>query len=404
MKIFLRAVLGLFFCVPFLTAETIESVSFNPARLGRYETLKVADRLSTEADLINQALTIQSGGTVTMQSASTPYTLPNVRLLRGTSWLMEDTDFQTRLFGITGVATFAKPRSSSTLSRINNITTSATEIETNYLNASELQIAETASFSLGGVRVSPPSSSGLSQCKSLVWVTRTTDEKKSVQVLGFDSCKGPDKCEKTYGKWQEVTANMVTDTCNGNTSIAYTCSRVTSARLCNDVARSTTLKKGTPEKLTAQPRASADTCDGNIYTKASSPSKACTDIYVDTTGSSIGGQIPLSMCAGFRPSGGDDLDQGSGLCRSLSDEDKQKLVQAGVSNGCLEYVIKKESYARFKNGCRLSLKFSGQGPYSIFYPYAHNNKWCFQFVTCRGTFYKVNWTLGFRQRSVVCCP
>ena len=398
MKIFFIFFLGLFFCVPFLTAETIESVSFNPARLGRYETLKVADRLSTEADLINQALTIQSGGTVTMQSASTPYTLPNVRLLRGTSWLMEDTDFQTRLFAIPGVATFAKPRSSSTLSRINNITTSATEIETNYLNASELQIAETASFSLGGVRVSPPSSSGLSQCKNLVWVTRTTDDKKSVQVLGFDSCKGPDKCEKTYGKWQEVTANMVTDTCNGNTSIAYTCSRVTSARLCNDVARSTTLKEGTPEKLTARPRASADTCDGNIYTKASSPSKACTDIYVDTTGSSFF-RIPAMVCM---QTGDDGLQQGSKLCMNttLTDTEKNDFVARGIEEGCIKYVFPNESYSKITNGCTLSLKFLR----SYSYPYPFNKLYCFPTATCRGTFYKVNWTLGFRQRSVVCCP
>ena len=45
------AVLGLLLCVPFTGAETIDSVSFNPARLGRYETLKVSDQLTTKGGI-----------------------------------------------------------------------------------------------------------------------------------------------------------------------------------------------------------------------------------------------------------------------------------------------------------------------------------------------------------------
>ena len=57
------AVLGLLLCVPFTGAETIDSVSFNPARLGRYETLKVSDQLTTKGGIEANAVTVQSGGT-----------------------------------------------------------------------------------------------------------------------------------------------------------------------------------------------------------------------------------------------------------------------------------------------------------------------------------------------------
>ncbi len=48
------------------TAEVIDSVSFNPSRLGRYEHLKVSDTLSTVGNAQSQFVTVQSASEVTI--------------------------------------------------------------------------------------------------------------------------------------------------------------------------------------------------------------------------------------------------------------------------------------------------------------------------------------------------
>ncbi|WP_458402327.1 hypothetical protein [Candidatus Avelusimicrobium sp.] len=64
MKKYILVVLGVFLCVSGAVAENIESVSFNPARLGRFERLKVSDTLSTKGALQTDAATINGGVTI----------------------------------------------------------------------------------------------------------------------------------------------------------------------------------------------------------------------------------------------------------------------------------------------------------------------------------------------------
>ena len=85
------AVLGLLLCVPFTGAETIDSVSFNPARLGRYETLKVSDQLTTKGGIEANAVTVQSGGTVSVNNAGN-YKFPATEVKGSVE--MTSTDFK----------------------------------------------------------------------------------------------------------------------------------------------------------------------------------------------------------------------------------------------------------------------------------------------------------------------
>ena len=63
-------------------AEVIDSVSFNPARLGRYETLKVSDQLTTKGGIEANAVTVQvkPGRTVSVNNTGN-YKFPVTEVL-----------------------------------------------------------------------------------------------------------------------------------------------------------------------------------------------------------------------------------------------------------------------------------------------------------------------------------
>ena len=270
------AVLGLLLCVPFTGAETIDSVSFNPARLGRYETLKVSDQLTTKGGIEANAVTVQSSGTVSVNNAGN-YKFPATEVKGSVE--MTSTDFKADTLNSRGTASFEN-KSSSAESKISTLNTSTADVRANILDLTSVTVPTGGSFTLGENAIPEPTQS----CSNLRWVERTTDDNYKYKVLAFGACAGgDDDCKESYGSWI-VFAGTKTDTCDGSTTTRYTCG--TTKKNCVDVYMTeltSTPIYGTPTIASSSAR---DTCDGNTADKytCTSTKTSCTDVFSDVSG------------------------------------------------------------------------------------------------------------------------
>ena len=226
MKSLSWVVLGLLLCVPFAGAEVIDSVSFNPARLGRYETLKVSDQLTTKGGIEANAVTVQSGGTVSVNNAGN-YKFPVTEVLGSVD--MKSTDFKAVTLNSRGTASFEN-KSSSAESKITTLNTSTADVRANILDLTNVTVPDEDenSLRLGENDIPRPASVGLDNCSNLTWVERTTVDNYTYKVLAFGSCKGeePEKpaticiATRTYGGRSYSVSNISqanqADTCDGN--------------------------------------------------------------------------------------------------------------------------------------------------------------------------------------------
>ena len=274
------AVLGLLLCVPFAGAEVIDSVSFNPARLGRYETLKVSDQLTTKGGIEANAVTVQSGGTVSVNNAGN-YKFPATEVKGSVE--MTSTDFKADTLNSRGTASFEN-KSSSAESEISTLNTSTADVRANILDLTSVTVPTGGSLTLGENAIPEPTQS----CSNLRWVERTTDDNYKYKVLAFGACAGGgDDCTQSYGPWITFTGSK-TDTCNGSTNAQYLCSGT--AKSCVDVyitssGSSSGNKYGTPTTVAYNIARNADTCDGdyqNEFTGTLSKS-SCVDVYIDSS-------------------------------------------------------------------------------------------------------------------------
>ena len=203
------AVLGLLLCVPFTGAETIDSVSFNPARLGRYETLKVSDQLTTKGGIEANAVTVQSGGTVSVNNAGN-YKFPATEVKGSVE--MTSTDFKADTLNSRGTASFEN-KSSSAESKISTLNTSTADVRANILDLTSVTVPTGGSFTLGENAIPEPGQ----ECSNLTWVERTADDNYKYKVLAFASCGGgetePGTAECTDG--EQYTSTKLEDLCNG---------------------------------------------------------------------------------------------------------------------------------------------------------------------------------------------
>ena len=208
-------VLGLLLCVPFAGAEVIDSVSFNPARLGRYETLKVSDQLTTKGGIEANAVTVQSGGTVSVNNAGN-YKFPVTEVLGSVD--MKSTDFKAVTLNSRGTASFEN-KSGSAESKISTLNTSTADVRANILDLTNVTVPDEDenSLRLGENDIPRPASVGLDNCSNLRWVERTTDDNYKYKVLAFGTCKGgetePGTAECTDG--EQYTSTKLEDLCNG---------------------------------------------------------------------------------------------------------------------------------------------------------------------------------------------
>lgn len=120
----------------------------------------------------------------------------------------------------------------------------------------------------------------------------------SWQRLAFDKrestflvCgQGESACEDSYGKWTTTLGLTPMDTCDGDSTAAFTCSGT--AKTCRDV-RTTThhIKRFKPEygNETMATYADVDSCDRDAYKKIDfylgcTEAKRCTDVFRDASG------------------------------------------------------------------------------------------------------------------------
>ena len=171
-------------------AEAIDSVSFNPARLGRYETLKVSDQLTTKGGIEANAVTVQvkPGRTVSVNNTGN-YKFPVTEVLGSVD--MKSTDFKAVTLNSRGTASFENT-SSSAESKISTLNTSTADVRANILDLTNVTVPDEDenSLRLGENDIPRPASVGLDNCSNLTWVERTTDDNYKYKVLAFGSCKG----------------------------------------------------------------------------------------------------------------------------------------------------------------------------------------------------------------------
>ncbi len=208
-------VLGLLLCVPFAGAEVIDSVSFNPARLGRYETLKVSDQLTTKGGIEANAVTVQSGGTVSVNNAGN-YKFPATEVLGSVE--MTSTDFQADTLNSRGTASFEN-KSGSASSAIKTLNTNNAEVRANILELTGVSIPEGGSFVLGENAIPSPTQ----ECNNLRWVERTADNNYKYKVLAFGSCAGGEGGEDCTVNPNQAKCCTDNQTWNGTKCVAKEC-------------------------------------------------------------------------------------------------------------------------------------------------------------------------------------
>lgn len=396
------AVLGLLLCVPFTGAETIDSVSFNPARLGRYETLKVSDQLTTKGGIEANAVTVQSGGTVSVNNAGN-YKFPATEVKGSVE--MTSTDFKADTLNSRGTASFEN-KSSSAQSKISTLNTSTADVRANILDLTSVTVPTGGSLTLGENAIPEPTQS----CSNLRWVERTTDDNYKYKVLAFGACAdGDDDCKDSYGPWITFTGSK-TDTCNGRTSAMYICSGT--EKSCVDVyitSSGSGNNYGTP---TSASYTTTDTCDGDIYNRfMGTPSgTSCVDVYADMTGSRV---VTNSLCISYCGRYSTDFwptTCGTGVASSGSgnqSSNAQYVASYGIEAFCRDKIFS-DSRNPNKTSCRghfIQTDPSMAGTPSCRCP--QTGGLYYMWYECKAAYYQRTVTKGSSEskkyRNVTCC-
>ena len=232
---------GMFFVLAFapLSAEVIQTINFNPARLGQYERLKVSEKATFQGGLTAQSMQVSSGGTVSINESNSGALAYDIPLLDGRKGAQADNvvntfpaeptlDFPGTCFSSLencvgsnttgnlnvkfngGAASFKGPAGyNDPASRINQITTDANRLRLESVYATvkgKLNITGVGTYSfrnlnastplrLAGNWVPLPSTDGVG-AKTLKWETRKTVKHpdkggESVKILVLDGTNPP---------------------------------------------------------------------------------------------------------------------------------------------------------------------------------------------------------------------
>ncbi len=73
-----------------LQAEVIQTINFNPARLGQYERLKVSEKATFQGGLTAQSMQVRSGGTVSINESNSGALAYDIPLLDGRKGAQSD--------------------------------------------------------------------------------------------------------------------------------------------------------------------------------------------------------------------------------------------------------------------------------------------------------------------------
>lgn len=322
MKKYFMIVLGVLFCAPYGMAETIDTVTFNPARLGRYDVLKVSDTLTSKGGIESQAVVVQSKGTVDINNNAN-YQIDSTNV-EGKIY-MPQTRFVAHTLYSSGPAMFISPSGESDISSL----TSGEElrVRANILRLGNVSVTgetaldynndEASGLTLGGNLIPPPGST----CQNLDWFSYAAEEDGATtnyRVLGFESCQ--EDCEKSCGSWTDISIVPI-DTCDGDKENAFDCSTVSKKTECRDIRKVTSSATETshvtsPAVEIAEGDYYTDTCDGDLtnqYRCDGTVTKDCRDVYAY----SIDYKNHLCAIRGSCVPGGDMAPWG---CSYLSDE------------------------------------------------------------------------------------
>ncbi len=204
MKNFIWAVLGVFLCIGYLpaqTMETIDSISYNPSRMGLYENLKISGGLSSAGGIETSAMTVQSGGTVSIENSGN-YQSVSGEVARTLN--MPKSRFAVQTLYSSGTASFVDSGKESEISTMNYGSYSGVKLRlrANVLKLAGVEVSGessrsysngvTSGFTLGGNRIPVPASN--LSCSELGWypvLAQTGDNSyQSYKVLGYGKCTG----------------------------------------------------------------------------------------------------------------------------------------------------------------------------------------------------------------------
>ncbi len=214
MKNKIAILLGLMFCAASAPAEVVESVSFNPSRLGQFERLKISDQLSAPGGVQSSRVTVRSGGRVTAQNAGN-YQLDYA--LSGGQVAMPATLFETtNLKARGGEGEFAREGNGYT-SSISTLQGDQVRLKANVLKVNTINVLGSPAQSydensiqglvLGLNDIPNPAATG--NC-SLQWVERKADDGTKYQVLA-NSCTSTTTCSRVC--LSGFTLNKTSCTC-----------------------------------------------------------------------------------------------------------------------------------------------------------------------------------------------
>lgn len=191
MKNKITILLGLMLCAASAPAEVVESVSFNPSRLGQFERLKISDRLNSPGGVQSSRMTVHSGNRVAVENAGNyqlDYALPSGKVA------MPGTQFEaTNLKAKGGEGEFGR-EGNSYVSTVGTLQSDRVRLKANVLKVNQINVLGSPAQSydensiqglvLGLNDIPNPGSTG--NC-SLQWVERKADDGTKYQVLA-NSC------------------------------------------------------------------------------------------------------------------------------------------------------------------------------------------------------------------------
>lgn len=201
MKNKIAILFGIILCAASAPAEVVESVSYNPSRLGQFERLKISDRLNAPGGVQSSRLTVRANNRVTMQNAGNyqlDYAFPSGKVSMPAAQF-EAATLNTR----GGEGEFSRAGSDYT-STIGTLQGDLVRLKANVLRVNQINVRGTPAASYDGNSIQGlvlglndiPNPSSTGAC-TLKWVERRADDGNKYQVLAT-VCKGQTpSCNKT---------------------------------------------------------------------------------------------------------------------------------------------------------------------------------------------------------------
>ena len=195
-------------CAASASAEVVESVSFNPSRLGQFERLKISDRLNAPGGVQSSRMTVHSGNRVAVENAGNyqlDYALPSGKVA------MPGTQFEAaNLKSRGGEGEFGR-EGNSYVSTVGTLQGDMVRLKANVLKVNQINVEGSPATSyddnsiqgleLGLNDIPNPSTGSTGNC-SLKWVERKADDGNKYQVLAANCASisvNPPACTNLCG-------------------------------------------------------------------------------------------------------------------------------------------------------------------------------------------------------------